>query len=103
MATKEKIEMDFKQALKQADGIDAAANQLNNLSGRKFRESLDNLSANWRGECASMYLAKGGQLQEQMNGTAKELHAVAADLRTLARRVYDAEMNAWRIATSRNY
>ena len=103
MATKEEIEMDLKQALKQADKIDAAANQLGNLSGREFRGSLDNLSASWKGECASMYLAKGGRLQEQMDSTARELHAAAADVRALARRLYDAEMNAWRIATSRSY
>lgn len=101
--SKEKIEMNFRQALKQADQIDAAANQLGNLSGKEFRGSLDNLSANWRGECASMYLAKGGHLQEQMNGTARELRAVAAEIRTRAKQLYNAEMNAWKIAVSRNY
>lgn len=101
--TKEKIEMDFRQALRQADQVDAAANRLDSLSGREFRGSLDNLSAHWRGESASMYLAKGGRLQEQMDAAARELHAVAVDIRTLAKRVYDAEMNAWRIAVSRNY
>lgn len=103
MASKEKIEMNFRQALSQADRIDAAANRLSNLAGGEFRGSLDNLSANWRGDGASMYLAKGNRLQEQMNGTAGELHAVAAEIRTVARRLYNAEMNAWRIAVSRNY
>lgn len=103
MAAKEKIELDFRQALKQADRIDAVANQLGSLSGKEFQGSLDNLSASWRGDNASMYLAKGGRLKEQMDGTAKELHAAAADIRTVARRLYNAEMNAWRIATSRSY
>lgn len=103
MATRQRIELDFKQALRQADSIDAAAEQLSNLSGREFRTSLDNLSANWRSDSASMYMAKGNRLQEQMDGTAKELHAAAASIRTLAKRIYNAEMNAWRIATSRNY
>lgn len=103
MATRERIEFNFRQALGQADRIDEAAERLSRLSGREFRMSLDNLSANWRGDAASMYMTKGNRLQEQMDGTAKELHAAAAGIRTLARRMYNAEINAWRIAASRNY
>lgn len=103
MATKKRIELDFRQALSQADSIDAAAEQLSNLSGKEFRMNLDSLSANWKGDGASMYMTKGNKLQEQMDGTAKELHAAAAGIRTIARRIYNAEMNAWRIATSRTY
>lgn len=103
MATREKIEFDFKQALRQADRIDTIASNLSELSGKEFGGSLENLSANWKGDNASIYMAKGNRLQEQMNGTAKELHAVAADIRVIARRLYNAEMNAWRIANSRTY
>lgn len=103
MATREKIEFDFKQALGQADRIDMIADNLSNLSGKEFGGSLENLSANWKGDNASIYMEKGSRLQKQMNDTAKELHAVATDIRTIARRLYDAEMNAWRIATSRTY
>lgn len=103
MTGKEKIELDFGQALRQADDIDAVADRLGNLSAGKFRENLDSLAAGWKGDSASMYITKGSRLQEQMNTTAKELHAVAADIRTLARRLYNAEMKAWNIAAHRSY
>lgn len=103
MATREKIEFDFRQAIRQADKIDELANNLNGLSNRKFAGSLQNLAAGWKGENASLYLAKGSSLQKKMNGTAGELHTVAADIRTIAKRLYDAEMAALAIATARTY
>lgn len=103
MATRERIELNFRKALAQADSLDEAAEQLENLSRKKFQTNLDNLSASWKGDGASLYMAKGNWLQEQIDGVAKELHAAAAGIRTTANRMYQAEMNAWKIATSRNY
>lgn len=103
MATRERIEMDFKQAIRQADKIDSIADRLSTLSGAKFEGSLQNLSACWKGENASLYLAKGSRLQGKMNGTVNELYAIARDIRTVARRLYNAEMAAWTIANSRTY
>lgn len=103
MATREKIEMDFKRAIRQADKIDSIANRLGTLSGEKFGGSMQNLSACWKGENASLYLGKGGRLQGKMNGTANELHAIARDIRTVAKRLYNAEMAALAIASSRTY
>lgn len=103
MATREKIEFDFKQAMRQANKIDELANDLNRLSDRKFGGSLQKLSASWKGENASLYLAKGNSLQDKINRTSRELHAIAADIRTIAKRLYDAEMAALAIATARTY
>lgn len=103
MATREKIEFDFRQAMRQANKIDELANDLNRLSDKKFGGSLQNLASSWKGENASLYLTKGSSLQKKMNETAGELHAVAADIRTIAKRLYDAEMAALAIATTRTY
>lgn len=103
MATRETIEFNFKKALGQADKIDTIANNLSKLSGKEFGGTLQKLSTNWKGENASLYLTKGSNLQEKMNGTAGELHSVASDIRTIAKRLYDAEMAALSIATTRTY
>lgn len=103
MATRESIEINFKVALGQADKIDSIADNLSKLSGAKFGGTLQNLSANWKGENASLYLEKGSRLQEKMNGTAEELHSVAVDIRTIARRLYEAEMAALAVAVDRSY
>jgi len=103
MASRETIEFNFRAAMGQADRIDGIADNLGRLSGTKFGGTLQNLSANWKGENASMYLEKGGRLQEKMGATEGELHSVAADIRTIARRLYDAEMAALAIANERTY
>ena len=50
-----------------------------------------------------MYLTKGGKLQEQMDATSKELHSIASEIRAVAKRMYEAEMRALRIAEHREY
>lgn len=103
MASRESIEFDFRKAEAQADKLDTVADQLTRLSDNKFGSAMQHLSSNWKGENASLYLDKGGRLQEQMDGTAKELHSIAADIRTIAKRIYEAEMRALRIAEHREY
>lgn len=103
MATRETIEFDFKKALGQADKINAIADRLGRLSGTEFENTMQNLSAGWKGDNASQYLSKGSRLQEKMNGTVKELYSVASDIREIAKRVYDAEMAALAIASERKY
>lgn len=103
MATRETIEFDFRKALGQADKIDAIADRLGRLSGTEFGNTMQNLSAGWKGDNASQYLSKGSRLQEKMNGTVKELYSVASDIREIAKRVYEAEMAALAIASDRTY
>ena len=103
MGGRASIEFDFKKAANQADRLDDAADQLSRLSDNKFGNIMQGLAANWKGENASLYLDKGSRLQGQMDGTAKELHNIASDIRRIAKRLYDAEMAALRIAEKRDY
>ena len=103
MASRASIEFDFHKATAQADRLDTVADQLKMLSDNKFGGAMQHLSSNWKGENASLYLDKGGKLQEQMNATSRELYSIASDIRTVARRLYEAEMRALRIAEQREY
>ncbi len=103
MASRSEIEFDFAQAKRQADRIDEIANNLGNLSKNNLENTLQTLSNNWKGANASAYLTKGGRLQGEINGTVGELHSIASDIRTIAQRIYDAEMAALRIAEEREY
>lgn len=103
MATKASIEFDFQQAKRQADALDQLANRLSQLSGRDFAEAMQDISTSWQGQNARLYLSKGSKLQGKMNESVKALHTVANNIRTVAKRMHDAEMNALRIAESRTY
>lgn len=103
MATREQIEFDFKRALNQAGQIDTIANNLSRLSRSEFQNTLQNLSVQWKGDNASLYLSKGSRLQGEMDKTAGALHSIAEDIRTIAKRLYEAEMAALAIAMDRTY
>ncbi len=103
MATRKQIEFDFKKALGQADKIEAIAEKLNKMSTVELGNIMQNLSVGWKGENAELYLSKGSSLQDKMNETAKSLYAAASEIRTIAKRIYDAEMAALAIAQERIY
>lgn len=101
--TREAIEFNYRRTLAQADSIDVIANSLKKLSEKEFQDTLQNLSANWKGENASLYLSKGNLLQEKMNTTVKELSSVASNIRTIAERIRNAELAALALALKRIY
>lgn len=103
MASRSKIQFDFNQAKKQAGRIDDIADGLSGLSKKKLENALQTLSNNWEGANASAYLSKGDRLQGEINSTVLELHSIASDIRTIAQRIYNAEMEALRIAEEREY
>lgn len=103
MATRESIEFDFRRALSQAEKIDMIADNLSRLSRAELGGVLQNVSAGWKGDNASIYLNKGSALQGKMDGTVRELYAIASDIRTIAKRLHDAEMAALEIASGREY
>ena len=103
MGDSQTIYFNYQKALRQADRIDQAAEELSRVSGNEFQGALQDLSTGWTGESASLYFVKGDRLADDMNATAGELHQAAADLRTMARRLYEAEMAALAAAADRTY
>lgn len=95
------IMFDFKVATRQADEIDAIANQISNLSNKNFENTMQTLSSNWKGSSADSYLKKCTTLQGTMNTTTSNMHTVASNIRTVARKIYEAEMENLRIARER--
>lgn len=103
MASKSEIQFNFQQALKRAEELEEIAEELKRLADRELEDSFDSLSAAWKGEAASAYLRKGSRLKEKILRSAKDLKSTAAVIRRTAKRIYDAEMYAYRLAKERNY
>lgn len=103
MATRESIEFDFNQAKSQADQLDTVADNLGGLARKELYGSMQTLSQNWKGKNADAYLSKGNTLQGEITASASTLHQIASDIRTIARNIYNAEMEALRIAEEREY
>lgn len=103
MATKARIEFDFKKALKQASELERIADRIGTISRKNMQDTLQNVSGGWKGENAEIYLKKGEQLSEKIYTTADDLRQTAADIKAIAKKIYEAEMRALSIAKKRDY
>lgn len=101
MASRYQIQMDFSQAERKAAELDSIAGDLSRLSGTDLQNTLNSLGNNWKGENAGLYIGKGFQLMENMERTAASLRQTAETIRSVARNIYNAEMEALRIAEER--
>lgn len=101
MSSRSEIRFNFKQALAQADRLDDAADKLDRLSRNTMEQSMETLASAWKGENATAFLRKENILKGDIKTTASGIHEIADDIRRIARRVYEAEMEALRIARSR--
>ncbi|MBT9778510.1 hypothetical protein GPL15_18585 [Clostridium sp. MCC353] len=103
MSSRSEIRFNFRTAIRQAERLETSADQLKKLANTSLDNSLGTLSENWKGENAGAYIRKGAMLQKEIAATSEELNRVAGDIRRIAKRIYDAEMEALRIASRRDY
>lgn len=103
MKSDSEINYDFQQAIRKAEELEAVATNLRSLANNDLAGSMQTLSNAWKGEAANTYLMKGNTLKERIVENAKKLDTTAKTIRTTAKRTYDAEMAAYRIAKEREY
>lgn len=101
MASRYQIQMDFQKATQKAGELDQIADNLSKLAGTDLSNTLNSLNNDWKGDNATAYLKKGYGLKERMDSTVKDLRATAGTIRSIAKNIYDAEMEALRIAEER--
>ena len=100
--TEEEIYIDFDRAIKEADKLDQMAGRLTAINS-KYEDNLNNISTNWKGENAVIFVNKGGTLYDSMGNTANQISEIAENIRAAAERIKNAELEAIRIANEREY
>lgn len=103
MATRQEIQLNFKQAKKEIDKLTDAATDLYKLSGRTFEDTLNGISHCWKGENSTAFINKGNELQRMMTRTAMDLGDILVEMNNIVEKIYKAEMDALEIANKRNY
>ena len=101
MASRHQIQMDFTRATQKAKELDDIADNLSRLADTDLQNTLDGLNNDWKGDNAGEYIKKGFALKEDMDKTVKDIRETAGTIRTVAKNIYDAEMEALRIAEER--
>ena len=101
MKNKTRIRIDFNKAKKEADRLDGIAEKLQKYADSNLENSIKGLSSAWTGDNSRMFLKKEGMIKTKMLKTARDLRAVAADIRRIAKQIYDAEMQAYEVVATR--
>lgn len=98
MATYASIRFDFAKAKQEAARLESTADELKRLANNSMDSTLNTLSSSWKGESANLYMKKGESVKRDLLTTANDLYAVANSIRKTAQRIYNAEMEAKRLA-----
>lgn len=94
--------MNYREAMQQARDLDTLAGRIRSTANQKVEESMQLLSSGWKGNNATEFLRKYSELKRQILESAEELRSIADDIRRAAKIIYNAEMEALRIAQSKS-
>lgn len=103
MSSKWMINMNYQRALRQAEKLDALAEQIKRVGTTQLNQIKAAEAAGWKGENEAAMRYKIDQLQEKVKATSKSLKDIASTIRTVATNTFNAEMRAWEIAHRRTY
>ncbi len=101
MKSERQIEFDFRHAINQAEELEDLAQRLRRLASRKLGEIEQTLPSYWDGPSAKSFQGKTFVMKNNLLKTAKDLEDEAKTIRNIARRIYQAEMEALAIARRR--
>ena len=65
------------------------------------KAALIEMATGWKGESATAYFARAETTKEAIISTSEKLGSIASSIRRQAKRTYDAEMAALRLAEER--
>lgn len=99
--TLDTIEMDFRNAIRQADELEQVAQNLHMLADGEIQACLSKVAANWKGENAAAFCKKGAIVGNQIKNSASDLKNAAETMRKIAHNLYEAEKKNYEIARNR--
>lgn len=103
MRSRSEIIMDYNRVMGLADQLDSLAGKLKQEMDGTVRGTLDSLRAAWQGENSELFMSKSYNFISNAASSADFLQSFAYSIRSNAQRVYNAEMEALRIAEERSY
>lgn len=101
MVTLGEIYFNYNKAIQQANRLDDVAKRLSTAASVTMVGILSDVHKAWKSDSAPAYVKKGEKVEQDMDTTAKNLREIAQTIRTIAQRIRDAELAAWRIANER--
>lgn len=101
MSSISEIYFNYNKAISQANQLDDIARRLNDAANQTMENILNEVQRTWKSDSTAEYLKKGNKVGGDVRTTAQNLSNIAGAIRTIAKRVMQAELEAWRIANER--
>lgn len=97
-----RIEIDFNNTIRQANELLEISDNIEKLSTRKMSTTIQMISQNWTSQSSNQFIIKSNIVKGNIEATSHNLEKVATNIKLIAKKVYQAEMRAKEIATTRN-
>lgn len=101
MSSLSEIYFNYDRAIEQAKKLEGISGQLKKAADNTMEGILNDVHGAWKSDSAPQYIKKGQKVEGDMRATAGNLANIASTIRTIAQRIRDAELVAWRIANER--
>ena len=101
MSSLSEIYFNYDRAIEQAKKLEGISRQLKKAADNTMEGILNDVHGAWKSDSAPQYIKKGQKVEGDMGDTAGNLANIASTIRTIAQRIRDAELVAWRIANER--
>lgn len=97
------IQLNYTQAMEQAEQLSKLADEMKDLSEEEVERLITELGSCWEGENAVAYIAKVEVLKKNLEKTAEDIKKTATTIQEMATNIYNAEMEAEKIAEIRTF
>ena len=101
MSSLSEIYFNYDKAIKQAGQLEAVAKDLKKAADTTMEDILNDVNSAWKSDSTPQYIKKGQKVEGDIRITAGNLDNIARAIRTIAQRIKEAELEAWRIANAR--
>lgn len=102
MASEYSITFNYNKAVKQAGELEEIAQEIRKVANDKMETSIQTVDKNWDGATSKKFVTKSKQLKSKVVDSADDIEKIASTIKTMAKAIYDAEMEALRIAQERD-
>ena len=92
------IELNFRNARKQAEVLERLAQRLKTISEREYEEDVETVCQCWKGENAEILVKKMRDFQKTLSKSARDLDRAGKTVCKIAKTSYDADRTAEAIA-----
>ena len=99
--TRDQVQLNYEEAIRQSERINSALDKLRQADN--IHDSMNSISSDWRGDNANSFLKIFNELGLIFRKITDRLAGIETWIRDSAKRIYDAEMEAIRIAEERAY